>query len=1057
MFRNLWRKWLNSRSSQRRRPACRKPARRYSLALESLEERTLLSVFNAPLVANLPDSPDAVATGHLRGAGAPLDAVTVNRHGTVSVLLGNGDGTFQSPVNISVDGSSFTHSLAVGDLLGNGIQDIVTSNGRTVQVLLGNGDGTFQSPLSVESVPLSVGDVTVGDFLGNGRQDILTVEHGRVSVLLSNGDGTFQAPIDTPIAGVEFNHFHQLAVGDFNHDGTPGLAVAASDGIEIFRGNGDGTFSLENTINLGTATYVGIFPNPVTVPIGATEVVTADVLGNGQTDLVAVTSDERIPNGTKDVRVFLGNGDGTFQDAVTLREPAYHQTTEGPFEVVDHVAVGDFTGHGKPDIVTFNFGTFYSSFINAPNFDVWVNNGDGTFHNLGAKAVSDQQFFHAVGDFRGNGKLDLLTLGGKSATVFLGNGDGTFNLAPTFRSGVAPAALVKADFTGSGRPQDLAVADGGGGVSVLLGNGDGTFRAPVTVSFGDGASSLGGLAVGDFLGNGRQDIAVASTSVYTGLSSVFVFLGNGDGTFQQTPLTLTLPGGLFATTVQSLAARDLNGDGKADLIVGSTVGTPTGLTSGVTVFLSNGDGTFQAPQTFDLGAAPIDLAVADLRGDGKLDLIATTRTTGGQSTVEVLLGNGDGTFQAPVTVFTGAGGHLAVGDFLGNGRQDILTYTADGILNLLVNNGGGSLQAPVTTQTGVSLGGVAVGDFVGNGQLGLAFTATDTGGVVVLLGNGDGSFQLAGGFLTGPRNPTSLVAGDFNGDGKLDLVVGDSEVFGFGSGTVTVLLNQGDGTTAAPPTVQSIVVNDGAVQRSEVTRLTVTFSTQVSLARGALEVRRADGSDVGINVATSVVGGKTVAVVTFTGPDIVDGSLPDGSYTLIVHSGLVQDSSGQTLAQDATLSFFRLLGDVDGDGVINDNDLAAAPTVTSVVLNEGDPTASQVHSITVHFSEGVTLGDGAFTLLRQDGSAITLNVSTTELNGDTVATITFSANDLLNGALPDGAYTFSIHGDHVHDGLGLALGHDFSGDHSADFFGADGAGQPDLVSLFHPAGSGSGG
>jgi hypothetical protein len=1054
MFRQLWQQWFRSLvpSSRRGRSTSSKPARRRALALEALEDRTVLSIFNAPLITNLPDNPDAVATGHFRGASAPLDAVTINRHGTLSVLLGNGDGTFQSPVNISVEDSSsthplsITHSLAVGDLLGNGIQDIVTSDGTTVQVLLGNGDGTFQDPQTVERVPLGVGDVTVGDFLGTGAQDILTVEHGRVSVLLSKGDGTFQAPIDTAISGVEYHHFHQVAVGDFNHDGKPGLAVTASDGIEIFRGNGDGTFSLENTISLGTAH----------VPIGATEVQAADLRGNGQTDLVAVTGDEVFSGPTRDVRVLLGNGDGTFQDPVKLREPGYNLTTEGPFDYVDHVAVGDFTGHGKPDIVTFNFGTLYNSFINAPNFDVWVNNGDGTFHNLGAKAVGGQQFFQGAGDFRGNGKLDLLTLGTKSATVFLGNGDGTFNFAPTFAAGTVPMAVVNADFTGSGRPQDLAVANFGGGVSVLLGNGDGSFKRPVVLP-GDASNTatLEGLAVGDFLGNGKQDIAVAITDDIFGQNKVLVYLGNGDGTFQRTPLTLTLPSG-FDKAIHSLVAGDFTGNGKADLAVTFTqhVGDfSTGHTEGdVMVFLSNGDGTFAAPETFTVGGTAGDLAVADLRGNGKLDLVTTIPAAGHQSTVEVLLGNGDGTFQAPVTVFSGGGDHLVVGNFAGSDRQDILTYTTTGTLNLLVSNGDGTFQGPITTTTGLSLGTGVVGDFVGNGHLGLAFTATDAGGVVVLQGNGDGTFQVAGEFLTGPRSVVSLVAGDFNGDGKLDLIAGDSDVAGFASATITVLLNQGDDTTHPAPTVESMVVNDGSVQRSLVTSLTVTFSTTVNLDDGALEVQRQDGSDVGINITTSVVKGQTVAVITFTGPDIVAGSLPDGSYTLIVHSGLVHDGLGQSLQQDASLSFFRLLGDIDGDGDLDDDDLVGAPTVNSVRLNEGLTSGAQVRSITVHFSDVVSLTDTAFVLLRQDGTAVGLKVATSVVDGKTVAVITFTGDDLIDGALPDGSYTLTIHGNQIRNSQGQALGDKFKGDNSADFFGADGGDQPDLVTLFHPAG-----
>jgi hypothetical protein len=273
------------------------------------------------------------------------------------------------------------------------------------------------------------------------------------------------------------------------------------------------------------------------VPIGASQVRTADLLGNGQTDLVAVTNDNVIPPPTTDVRVLLGSGDGTFQDPVTLREPAFNLSTEGPFDIVDHVAVGDFTGHGKLDIATLNFGSSPFNGPSAPNFDVWVNNGDGTFHNVGAKPIGGQDFFLAAGDFRSNGKLDLLTTGTKSATVFLGNGDGTFTFAPTFAAGIAPVAVAKADFTGSGRPQDLVVANPSGTVSVLLGNGDGTLpesRHPLRESE---RQQLRWLAVGDFLGNGKQDIAVAVSDIATNQNAVLVFLGNGDGTFQRTPLT----------------------------------------------------------------------------------------------------------------------------------------------------------------------------------------------------------------------------------------------------------------------------------------------------------------------------------------------------------------------------------------------------------------------------------------------------------------------------------------------------------------------------------------
>jgi ELWxxDGT repeat protein len=415
----------------------------------------------------------------------------------------------------------------------------------------------------------------------------------------------------------------------------------------------------------------------------------------------------------------------------------------------------------------------------------------------------------------------------------------------------------------------------------------------------------------------------------------------------------------------------------------------------------------------------------------------------------------------------------------GNGHQLWKSDgTADGTVEVADIAGGNSIED--LTTVGGSLY-FAVGDRVPV-HFGTAFTGehlytsdgTAAGTTLVrdiTLGTGFRSLVGVGNtlFFSGTEGSTSLQVWQTDGtaDGTVQVTninpngAFDPEYLTNVNGQVFFVADDGihgrelfvlePSSSTAAPTVESVVVNDGSVQRSQVTSLTVTFSTQVSLDSGALEVQRGDGSDVGIDVATSVVGGKTVAVITFTGNDIVDGSLPDGTYTLTVHSDLVHDGTGQALAQDARLSFFRLLGDVDGDGVIDDNDLAAKPTVTSVVLNEGDATGSQVHSITVHFSSSVTLGDGAFSLVRQDGSTVGMSVSTSVVHGNTVAVITFTGSELIDGALPDGAYTFTIHGDQVHDGLGLALGHDFSGDRSVDFFGADGSDQPDLVGLFHPA------
>src|SRR5262249_47005970 len=151
---------------------------------------------------------------------------------------------------------------------------------------------------------------------------------------------------------------------------------------------------------------------------------------------------------------------------------------------------------------------------------------------------------------------------------------------------------------------------------------------------------------------------------------------------------------------------------------------------------------------------------------------------------------------------------------------------------------------------------------------------------------------------------------------------------------------------------------------------------------------------------------------------------------------------------DPRLNFFRLLGDVDGDGVISDADRAAAPTVTAAVVDEGADPGSPVTSITIHFSGQVSLGDGAFELGQPGVGPVGLSVSTSVVGGATVAVLTFSGDGVTGGALADGSYALTVHGDRIHDGLGLALGHDFSGDRSADFDVAEGSDLGDLLGLF---------
>ncbi|MGC2400176.1 MAG: VCBS repeat-containing protein, partial [Acidobacteriaceae bacterium] len=428
------------------------------------------------------------------------------------VLLGNGNGTFQTPIAV-VNGSC---GVAVGDFNNDGIPDLVTGDTSAptkVRVYLGDGSGDFKTSTTYQTgdyAGLGQNGFAVDFFSGGIDVDIAVenLESGDVTMLLGNGTGSFTVGQSFAVSS------GSILSGDFNGDKKIDLAVRDIQGIGVLLGNGNGTFVAQTAQNV---------PRTVgTIHLG-------NFTGSKKTDLLK-SSGSGAPTA-----VLPGNGNGTF--GTPIPAPASCQT--------ENAIVGDFNGDKIPDIA-------FSVTASGYGVAVCLGNGDGTFKDAVISDAGVQHGLLAIGDFNHNGKLDLAASDSGGISILLGNGNGTF------QDGIATAVssfpqFTVGDFNNDGKLDIAAVNGSTGEISVLLGNGNGTFKAPVTTA------NQGSLEITSGLINSDKNLDLVTVSANT----LYIFLGNGNGTFGA-PTSITVGSADIQTHAPLL--RDVNGDNKLDLI-----------------------------------------------------------------------------------------------------------------------------------------------------------------------------------------------------------------------------------------------------------------------------------------------------------------------------------------------------------------------------------------------------------------------------------------------------------------------------------------------------------
>lgn len=763
-------------------------------------------------------------TADFDGDGKP-DIAVLQNDGNLDILLNNGSGGFAPPAaytNPNYSTASIFQGF-VADVNKDGYPDIVAVDaGNGALIVYPNlKNGTFGSPTSTSLlINGNLGSVALGDVNGDGYVDAVVVSYSAtrlgstitVQTYLGSGGLTFQAPTAALTQTVNLSPRIELgqsavALGDLNGDGRADIAIEiweyTSTGTIVVTtalGNADGSFTALNQNAPITVPFTGsIFGTPFSsLTLGGVKI--ADLNNDTHADLVADCNDA--------VYAALGDGKGGFSSSV-------QSASFGG----DEFELGDVNGDGIPDMVQNDGG-----------MNVWIGKGDGTFTlpANGNTYVIDGGGFQgiALADFNGDGSVDIAQLSQdyKQVSLFAGNGKGSFHgsLMLSSATDTVPNPLnlslaTVADVQGKGYSSGIYLDYAQENLVTGVGDGQGNFTWVNALP----TSDLTTLAYiepisADLNGDGKQDILLVGAT-----GTLSVAFSNGDGTFQA-PKSLNLP--TLSCELGYAAAGDINGDGIPDIVVpypGDGICSSTvNVGSGYFVLLGSGGGKFAAPVFTSYGNELYSATLGDLNKDGKLDLVLDDAPfyVTGDFAIDLLPGNGDGTFSAGYTVNSqNLVSQVLIGDYNQDGKPDLVlfsegqqtdtdTYATAGIL-LMPGNGDGSFGPITQIANGNFFMYGALADVNNDGVPDLVASLYQTPGqpntyfgLSTLLGLGGGAFSDPKNSLQSLGSAMPFV-GNFLSDNAADLLVST----GYGT---ALYLGQGGTSLAVTPSNASITFGD---------------------------------------------------------------------------------------------------------------------------------------------------------------------------------------------------------------------------------------------------------